>query len=93
MLTPDVQENVQRAIDLARKTARQIVKAGETGAAEVDRAAIARINEARTQFLDLDDQAPIQDVEHAARAVDLEPEAPAPERESAPEVQPRMFDL
>jgi len=91
MLTPDVQERVQVAIDIARKTARQIVKAGETGALEVDKAAIARIAQARTMFLDLDEQAPVQDVEHVAPAVDFEP-MPEVEVETAP-TQPRMFDL
>jgi len=90
MLTPDVQERVQVAIDLARKAARQIVKAGETGAVEVDRVAIERIREARSMFLDLDEQAPIQDVEHVAPGLDLEE---PPTETAAPVAQPRMFDL
>jgi len=92
MLTPEMQEKVQAAIDIARKTAREAVKAAETGAQEIDRAAILRIQEARTAFLDLDDEGrPIGDVEHAGRSLDLAPEAPAPVTE--PPAQGRMFEV
>jgi hypothetical protein len=75
MLTPQAQERIKGAIDLARKTAREIVKAGETGAAEVDRLAIAKLSEARTAFLDVDIAGDVQAPEAAAPvAVDFEPE-------------------
>lgn len=74
MLSDDAKGRVQGAIDIARKAARDIVTAGETGAAEIDRAAIARISEARTAFLDLDEQAPIGEVKHVATALDFEPD-------------------
>lgn len=54
MLTPDAKGRLQIAIDAARKSARQISKAGEAAAREIDRAAIARIDMARTSFLDMD---------------------------------------
>lgn len=89
MLEANAKESVQRAIDVARKTAREIVKAAETGAAEVDKVAIARIVEARTSFLDLDEAGEIGAVETSGRAVDL---APIAEIKAAP-AQGRMFDL
>jgi hypothetical protein len=63
MLTPAAQEAVQAAIDVARKTARQIVTAAEEGTAEIDRAAIRKVLDARTGFLDvdLDAEAPAAD--------------------------------
>src|SRR5215831_16187739 len=54
MLTPDAQARIQTAIDAARSTARQIVKAGEQAAQEIDQRTIRRITEARTAFLDLE---------------------------------------
>jgi hypothetical protein len=93
MLTPEMQERVQDAIDVARKTAREAVKAAETGAQEIDRAAINKIMESRTAFLDLDEQAAIGDVQHTGRSLDLASETgfegvgePAP-------VQGRMFEV
>jgi len=91
-LTPEMQERVADAIELARKTAREIKKAGEAGAIEVDRLAIAKIESARTAFLDIEDQGEIGAVEHAGRAVDLEPEESSPEPMPAP-AQGRMFDV
>jgi hypothetical protein len=73
MLVPEAQERVQAAIDLARKAARQISKAGEQAAAEVDRVAIQRLTEARTAFLDLEPQGEVLAPEISAPAVDLGP--------------------
>jgi hypothetical protein len=75
MLTPDAQARVQTAIDAARRTARRMSQAGEQAAQEIDRATLAAITDARTAFLDLDDEstevlAPKAD----ARAIDLTPE-------------------
>lgn len=80
MLSPAAQERVKDAIDTARKVAREIVKAGEQATIEVDRAAIKKITEARTAFLDLeyDDVAqPVPASKAKGRAVELEPEAEA----------------
>jgi hypothetical protein len=55
MLTTEAQERVQAAIDVARKTARAIVQAGTEGAVEIDRAAIRKVLDSRTAFLDVDD--------------------------------------
>lgn len=69
MLTPAAQEAVQAAIDVARKTARQIVSAGEEGTAEIDRAAIRKVLEARTGFLDVEPEAEVEwPTENAAKA-------------------------
>jgi|SRR5215472_893147 len=92
MLPSETGEQVKKAIELARKTATDMRKAAEVGAAEVDQVAIARIQEARTAFLDLDDnQGTIGEVEHAGRSLDLAPEAPAPVTE--PAAQGRMFEV
>jgi hypothetical protein len=71
MLTPDAQARITMAIDAAREAARKIVKAGETAAIEVDRQTIARITEARTSFLDLEEAKPIQRAKSSGRGVDL----------------------
>jgi hypothetical protein len=76
MLEPNAKANVERALTIARKTARDIVKAGETGAIEIDQVAIQRLTEARTAFLDLDLDVETQAPEAATPvAVDFEPEA------------------
>ena len=74
MLEPNAQERVQKAIEVAREAAKQIVKAGETGAIEIDEVSIQRITEARTSFLDLDDAVEVQAPEAAVPVVDFEPE-------------------
>ena len=74
MLTDSAKAEVQAAIDVARKTARQIVLASEEGTAEIDRASIRKVLEARTGFLDLEDEG--QDVvetpQPVARTVDVD---------------------
>lgn len=55
MLEPNAQESVQRALEIARKAAREIKKAGDGAAVEIDRVAIQRLVEARTSFLDIDE--------------------------------------
>lgn len=76
MLEPNAKASVERALGIARKAAREIVKAGETGAIEIDQVAIQRLTEARTAFLDLDEVPEVQAPEAAAPvAVDFEPEA------------------
>jgi hypothetical protein len=59
MLSPEAAAKVQDAVDVARATAREIVKAGETLAKEIDQQAINRIGELRTAFLDLDSTADV----------------------------------
>lgn len=74
MLTPDAQVRVELAIKAARDLATKINAAGDQGAAEIDRATIARLNETRTAFLDLD--APTEEIGTSftpGRAVDLVP--------------------
>lgn len=80
MLTPEAAERIKGAIDAARASARQIIKAGEEAGQAIDKEAIKKINQARTAFLDLDDSAvlPEKAPRAAGRAVDL-----APEEESA----------
>ncbi len=92
MLTPAAQERVQAAVDAARKTAREIVKAGEGAEVEIDAAAIRRVMEARTSFLDVeDDAAELAEVQPTARPVDVDLSEPT-EMQSAP-MQARLFDL
>lgn len=76
MLNPEAASRIQVAIDAARSAARQIVKAGEGAAVEIDKRAIRACTEARTLFLDMDDAAELQTPEAAARGgIDLEPES------------------
>lgn len=84
MLSPEAQVRLELAVKQARETAKKIVAAGEQGAAEIDRATIARLTECRTAFLDLDDAGEIGTGFTEGRAIDLTPEegvksaAPAP---------------
>lgn len=77
MLAPEAAERIKDVIDTARKAARDIVKAAETGAAEIDLQAIKKLKEARTSFLDLDGETEVAEPMHGARAIDLMPEAHA----------------
>lgn len=72
MVSPDASVRLQKAIDAARSAARQIVKAGETAAQEVDKRALRIISEGRTAFLDLDDAKEIAAPPVQGRAVDME---------------------
>lgn len=71
MLEPNANGRVAKAIEVARKVARDIVKAGEGAAVEVDNVAIQRLEEARTSFLDIDEAAPIGEAEGEGRGVEL----------------------
>jgi hypothetical protein len=93
MLTDSAKERVQAAIDVARKAARQIVSAGETGAAEIDRAAIRKVMESRTAFLDLEDSSEMEAPTQTSRPVDFEPEKPTEVQSASVQAQSRMFDL
>jgi hypothetical protein len=76
MLSPDAAARINVAIEAARGAARRMVRAGEQAANELDRATLARIEEARTAFLDLDEAGEIEAPEAEGRAVDLLPTAP-----------------
>jgi hypothetical protein len=73
MLSPDAQARIQVAIDAARATATQIKRAGEQAAVEVDKVTIARLAEARTAFLDMDESREVSAPAAQANAVDFEP--------------------
>ena len=74
MLEPNAQARVQKALVVARAAACEIVKAGETGAVEIDQVSIQRLVEARTSFLDLDVAPEVQAPAAAAPvAVDFDP--------------------
>lgn len=95
MLTPAAAERVQEALDVARKAARAIVKAGETSAVEIDKSTLATLAAARTAFLDLDDTpvAFVEPVAEAGRTVDFDSadfDAPIPE---APGAEPAALDF
>lgn len=81
MLTPEARGRLDVAIQAARSSARKLAKAGETAAVEVDRAAIAQIDMARTSFLDLDMElaAPVPAPAMEGRDIDLEAQ-PRPSR-------------
>lgn len=71
MLAPGSAERVKEAIDVARKAARQINKAGEAAAQEVDKEAMKKLEDCRVAFLDLDGAAEIAAPAEEARAVDF----------------------
>lgn len=91
MLPTETAAKLQDAIDTARKAARRIVKAGEQAASEIDETVIRRITEARTAFLDLDEQKEIQAPAEEGRALDLTP-APAASI-AAPPAQASLLEL
>jgi hypothetical protein len=69
------------AIKVAREVASAVakaVKAGEVAALEVDKDAINKLMEARMVFLDFEEAAPVQAPVLVGRAIELEPEVPAP---------------
>ena len=71
MLTPAAAARVEDAVAAARSVARKITKAGETAALAIDKVTLARITDARTAFLDLDDAKEIQAPTVEGRALDL----------------------
>jgi hypothetical protein len=71
MLSPDAAARIQIAIDAARSSAKQMVKAGEQVSMEIDNVSIRKITEQRTAFLDIDESKQIAKPKSAARAVDL----------------------
>jgi hypothetical protein len=90
MLTPDAQVRIQLAIDAARKAARQITKAGETAAQEIDRNAITTLTESRRAFLDFDEEKEVATPQSAGRAVDFSGDAPTTTRTK---LSPAVMDL
>jgi hypothetical protein len=74
VLSPSAQTDVEFAITVARNAAKQIVKAGEAAAVEIDTLAIRAITDARTSFLDLSDEVEVAAPAATARAIDLQPE-------------------
>jgi hypothetical protein len=74
MVTPDNSARLQKAIDAARSAARQLVKAGETAARELDTRALRAITEGRTAFLDLDGEQDVQAPTMTGRAIDMDAE-------------------
>jgi len=85
MLSPDAQSKIKDAIDVARKTARDIVKAGEGAAVEIDKQALQNLQQARTAFLDLDEQAEVQVPVETGRAVDLDYDGLPPDETEGPD--------
>jgi hypothetical protein len=84
MLAPDAAVRVQMAVEAARQSARKIVKASETAAAEIDMRAIRTVTDMRTAFLDLDGAKAVAAPKGAARAVDFAPvDAPVAKKSKA----------
>ena len=72
-LSEGANERLQEAIQVARTTCRAIVRAGEQGAAEVDRAVLDRMAQARTMFLDLEEGEEVSAPATVGRGIDLDP--------------------
>lgn len=75
MLSDEAKARSEVAIEAGKQARRQMVKlakAGETLSVEVRKAAIAKIDMARTSFLDLDDDREVQAVEETAPALDFD---------------------
>lgn len=90
MVTPEASARLQVAIDNARSAARQIVKAGEAAALDIDQRAIRAITESRTAFIDIsEEETTIQTPTVTGRALDLSPTATP----SAPVVAAPAFDF
>ena len=73
MLSDDASKRLKDAIEIARKSAREMVKASEQGAVEIDLLSIRKLTEARTQFLDLGEATEVAAPVHEGRALDLAP--------------------
>jgi len=71
MLTPDAAKRIGLAIDAARSSARQIVKAGDQMSMEIDQAAIRTIKRQANAFLDLNEAKDMIKPKRNAEAVDL----------------------
>lgn len=85
MLNPTAAVSLKGVVDVSRSVARKITKAGEAAAQTVDREAIKQIAQARTAFLEIEDE-PInlEEAEAEARAIEMEPvERYRPEPEEA----------
>lgn len=89
MLSPDANERVSRAIEVARTAAKRIARDGEI-AAEVAGAQMRIIRANRNAFLDLDDVKEVsQPIETAGRSVDFEPDETALMATMLPPSSPR----
>jgi hypothetical protein len=97
MLTEGASERVTEALKVARSFARRVVKAAETGAAEIDKSVLVTLRSARTAFLDLsdDDAEPISAPLATGRAIDLYEDAPnsVPPITARPLAPVMAFDL
>lgn len=92
MLTPDASEAVQKAVEIARKAASKIVKAGEEAAKTVDMESIKAITLQRASFLDIDSDIELQAPEAQGRALAIDPE-PASDAVVAALVDPSQPEL
>ena len=71
VLTPEANQRLKVAVEAARLSARKIAKAGNVAAKQIDRQAIAKIDMARTAFLDLEEGIDLQEPRAAGRNIDL----------------------
>lgn len=72
MLSKDASARVQIAVDLARKSATEMKKAGDRITKVIDTRTINRIAEQRVAFIDLDDAQEVETPAARARSVDLQ---------------------
>lgn len=90
MLTPGAAERIKVVVETAREAARKIVKAGEEAGLVLDRAAVKKIAEGRTAFLDITDETTeVATPAATARAIDLEPATASAPRRRKPQ-QPQL---
>lgn len=90
MLSPSAQDRLKDVIDTVRKSAREIIKAGEVGSKEIDLLSIQKIMAARTEFLDVDHALEMEAPEAEGRSLDL---APVTVDDTVPDDQQRDLDI
>lgn len=92
MLTPEASEAVQKAVEVARKAASKIAKAGEEAAKVVDMESIKAITIQRASFLDLESDIELQAPAAQGRALAIDPE-PASDAVAAAGAPAPVLDL
>jgi hypothetical protein len=91
MLSPEASAKAERAIAVARSAARQIVKAGEAAAVEIDETVFRALHVSRAAFIDMEETTEAQEPEFTGRAVDFGDMAPPPV--ALPEIARPAFEM
>lgn len=77
VLSPEAEAKVSRAIESVRRKAREIVKAGDNAAVEIDIQTLRIVRRTRAAFLDMDGAQEIRVPRAAGRTLDMLPAAAA----------------